>query len=396
MNPLVSVIIPCYNQAKFIAKAIDNILQQTYSATQIIVVNDGSMDNIAGVMAHYTANPRVHLINQENQGPSTARNNGLAIATGKYIQFLDADDWMDVDKIGSQVEILENNPSYGLVFCDYYMVYNDTEVAAESSIKHHLSYSFGADMFDSIWLGNVFGIHCALLRRELLERYGNFNPALSRAEDHELWLRLSANGVQMFHQRDSGVYYRRHEYNVTNNDQLIRQEKCKAKAIIAHDYPEKVAEATISAFERLSEWMQEKDRWILHVEADAQALGATCHKLQEELAAKDRWITHLEADIQALQNNYQQIINDNLAVEQQQIDLFRDEVNRLAHLQPQAVVSDSNLPAYSADLEEQIATKNEHISHLEKHIHNLESGRVHRLTRSLERGIQRVKGVAKF
>src|SRR5690242_15999832 len=126
---LVSVIIPCYKQAHYLPTAIESLLAQTYDTLEIIVINDGSPDNIGEVMQKYQADPRIRLIEQVNLGLSEARNTGLAAAKGEFLQFLDADDWLHPQKIAHQVAFLEKaEPQTGLVYCNFWPVYNDTEI----------------------------------------------------------------------------------------------------------------------------------------------------------------------------------------------------------------------------------------------------------------------------
>jgi glycosyltransferase involved in cell wall biosynthesis len=101
MNPLVSIIIPCYNQGKYVPEAILSAYRQMYEPVEIIVINDGSTDNSNDRIIPYL--DRITYINQTNQGVSAARNNGLDVAQGKYCLFLDADDMLTNDYVGIMV-----------------------------------------------------------------------------------------------------------------------------------------------------------------------------------------------------------------------------------------------------------------------------------------------------
>ena len=100
-EPLVSVIIPCYNQGKYLAEAIESALNQTYPHVEVIVVNDGSTDNTAEVAARYAG--RITYVEQENGGPSAARNAAIGVATGSLIAHLDSDDRWSPQKLERQV-----------------------------------------------------------------------------------------------------------------------------------------------------------------------------------------------------------------------------------------------------------------------------------------------------
>lgn len=98
MNVKVSVIIPVYNVEKYISRCLDSVVNQTLKDIEIICVNDGSTDNSAKIAQQYAAtDKRISIINQENKGLSAARNTGMKFTTGKYISFIDSDDWIDPD-----------------------------------------------------------------------------------------------------------------------------------------------------------------------------------------------------------------------------------------------------------------------------------------------------------
>ena len=109
-SPEVSVIVPVYNVEAYLAQCIDSILAQDYRNFELILVNDGSTDNSGAICERYAAQDRrIRVITQENSGPSTARNTGIKAACGKYIVFVDADDWADADYLS----ILVDNMSEG-------------------------------------------------------------------------------------------------------------------------------------------------------------------------------------------------------------------------------------------------------------------------------------------
>ncbi len=107
-TPLVSVIMPAYNAAKYIDKAIASVLSQDDISLELIIINDGSTDNTMEVLEHYKEYDIITIIdNEKNLGVSASRNKGIALANGKYIAFLDTDDWWTADKLKKQVELIE-------------------------------------------------------------------------------------------------------------------------------------------------------------------------------------------------------------------------------------------------------------------------------------------------
>lgn len=115
-GPLVSVVIPAYNAERFVGEAIDSVLGQSYRRFEVIVVDDGSNDGTAARLRAYR--DRVRHVHQANGGVGSARNRGIALATGDYIAFLDADDVWTPDKLAVQVEIADRHPESGLIACD--------------------------------------------------------------------------------------------------------------------------------------------------------------------------------------------------------------------------------------------------------------------------------------
>lgn len=120
MNPIVTVIIPCYNQARFLSDSIGSLIAQTLEDWECVIVNDGSPDDTRTVALSLAANdPRVRYVEQENRGLAGARNTGLTYAHGHYIQFLDADDLIEPEKLRLQVEALSEANGLGLCYSDY-------------------------------------------------------------------------------------------------------------------------------------------------------------------------------------------------------------------------------------------------------------------------------------
>ncbi len=110
-RPLVSVIIPAYNAGKYIHETLDSVIGQTWPLLEVFVIDDESSDNTVEIARKYISE-RISVVEQKNSGACVARNKGLALSKGKYLQFLDADDVLSHDKIERQIEILEGNPGY--------------------------------------------------------------------------------------------------------------------------------------------------------------------------------------------------------------------------------------------------------------------------------------------
>lgn len=123
--PLVSIIVPMYNAAKCITRCVESICAQTYKSIEILLLNDGSADDTAAICARLAEkDPRIALVNKANSGASDTRNQGIALAHGKYIQFVDSDDWLAPDFTEKLVAAAEQNHAE-LVIAPFWMVYPD-------------------------------------------------------------------------------------------------------------------------------------------------------------------------------------------------------------------------------------------------------------------------------
>lgn len=116
-SPLVSVIIPCYNQGQFLMESLDSVKAQTYSNIEIIVVNDGSTDEETNRIINELNDPLIKIINKDNGGLSSARNAGIGIAKGEFLLPLDADDKIGSQYIQKSLEVFDADPKAGIVFC---------------------------------------------------------------------------------------------------------------------------------------------------------------------------------------------------------------------------------------------------------------------------------------
>jgi len=125
-NDLVSIIVPVYNAEKFLNRCIESILRQSYKNIEVILINDGSTDKSGEICDYYSSkDKRVKVIHQKNSGPSVARNKGIDIAKGKYIQFVDSDDYIEYNMTELLVNEMKNNVD--LVLCGYRKIYKDSK-----------------------------------------------------------------------------------------------------------------------------------------------------------------------------------------------------------------------------------------------------------------------------
>lgn len=204
MAPQVSVIIPVYNGDRFVAQAIDSVLQQTMADCEIIVVDDGSTDCTADMLQGYGNSIRV--IRQENQGVAIARNVGIQQAQADFIAFLDADDWFYPNKLEAQLRQFEQYPEAGLVHSGWCRV--DAEGKPLLEVMPWLQVPV---LNLESWLRWKPVLPSAMLfRKTWLETAGGFDPRFPPAEDTELVLRLAKLGCEAVWLKQITVGYRQH------------------------------------------------------------------------------------------------------------------------------------------------------------------------------------------
>ena len=209
----ISIVITTYNDSHFLAEAVESALAQTVRPREIIVVDDGSVDDPASVVARY---PKVRLISQPNQGLSAARNTGWRAATGRYVVFLDADDRLRPDALRSNLQLFSEKPECALVHGGY--VYLDTS-GEQTSLP--LPALIGEDPYESLLKGNCIAMHATVMyRRDRLEEEDGFDTQLLACEDYDLYLRL-ARRHRIASGTDRIAEYRRHDSNMSLNFLLM-------------------------------------------------------------------------------------------------------------------------------------------------------------------------------
>lgn len=186
--PRVSVIIPAYNRADFLARAVDSVLAQTFTDFELIVVDDRSTDTTREVMERYRDTPRVRLVfSPENRGGAGARNLGLDHARAALIAFQDSDDVWLPHKLAAQVAALDANPAAGLCYCGSLF----SEGTRSYYIPEPVFERLEGDMSDEILRRNPTSTQTLVVRREILERTGPFDPGFRRFQDWELMIRIA-------------------------------------------------------------------------------------------------------------------------------------------------------------------------------------------------------------
>lgn len=202
---LVSVVIPAYQCAAYIAETLNSVLTQTFSGYEILVVNDGSpdTDELERVLAPFMDS--IRYIKQPNGGPSSARNRGIRESRGKYIAFLDSDDLWLPNHLEQQVKLLESNPSLALVYSDAILLKGDLPMG-RTFARHpqDLEVTFEALVAERCTIGTSTVVAS---KRAILEA-GGFEEARRRSEDFDLWLRMAHRGAAMRYSEGAQVWHR--------------------------------------------------------------------------------------------------------------------------------------------------------------------------------------------
>ncbi len=203
----VSVIIPCYHGSRFLREGIESALHQTRAPEQVIVVDDGSTDDSAGIAAGI---PGVQLIRQSNRGVSLARNRGLAEATGEFVVFHDADDRLLPSAIEIGIRALQARPECGFVYGFSRTIFED-----RAPVDSPRSQVTDASYLRTLEGDTLVPPGCAMFRRTAVESVGGFRDGMFPTEDYDLYLRISRENPIHCHNQ-TVVEYRMHGGNATN------------------------------------------------------------------------------------------------------------------------------------------------------------------------------------
>ncbi len=213
MDALVTISTPVYNGANYIRRAVESILEQRYQAWELIVVDDGSVDDTASIVKSYP-DPRIRYVYQTNQGQSAAMNHGLDLARGDYITSLDADDWLAPDSLACRVDHLNAHPACMAVYGDGWYCTASGEPVMRFTENRPGNPT--GDIYDALVVSCFFGTGAAvMLRRSRIEALRlRYDPLIAMGQDWDFWARL-AEHVTFDFVPGLTVYYRLHAANMT-------------------------------------------------------------------------------------------------------------------------------------------------------------------------------------
>lgn len=192
-KPLVSVVIPTYNDQEYVEDAIKSVLSQTYGNIEILVVDDGSTDNTKDKLNPYINSHDIEYIYQANKGLSGARNTGVMSASGEYIAFLDADDLFKSDKIEKQLKYLMGHPDCDYCYCDVYL-FRDGQ--PNKLFRYDYKY-YSGNIFKYLLRQNFINPSTLFFQKKnIIDNFGLFDESFRRVEDLEYTLRVSLIGAR--------------------------------------------------------------------------------------------------------------------------------------------------------------------------------------------------------
>ena len=194
----VSIVIPVYNHAELLPRAIQSALTQTHSC-EVIVVNDGSTDGSETAARKFE--PKITVVSQPNRGLSAARNSGIAVARGEFLLFLDADDWLEPDAAERlRTAYAGLSPDFGVVASRAHQVDGNGTRVSQTRVDPWGEEEIEVTWTDLLISGRRTRFPCsALVKREIFERCGGFDEAFGRlgSEDRDMWLRVASSGFRI-------------------------------------------------------------------------------------------------------------------------------------------------------------------------------------------------------
>jgi glycosyltransferase involved in cell wall biosynthesis len=214
----IDVIIPTFNNGIYILKAIESVQKQTLKPQNIIIIDDGSIDNTEEIINKYkkTSEIPITYIKKKNGGPNSARNIGILLSKSYYLAFLDSDDTWDEKKLEEQVKLFNKNNNLGLIYCSYDLI--DSNDKKTNGKIVNIDKNFQGNAYEFVIKSNkILGSASAvLIKKEVFSNVGLFDENLRFAEDWDMWIRISRK-YEIDYSEKAIVHIRKHGNNTSNN-----------------------------------------------------------------------------------------------------------------------------------------------------------------------------------
>jgi len=262
----VSIVIPCWNGENFIGEAIQSCFDQEYPNIEIIVINDGSTDGSLKAVDRF--GDKILVKTTENGGACRARNVGLAMARGKYVMFLDSDDYLEGKLISSLVEGMAASDAK-MGFCPWVKVRDGDELM--STVMHdHLNWSEMA----SAWLLGHYVPPCAVMwRRSILDRIGGWDESLEKNQDGDIAIRALLTKPSLFFSSVGRGVYRQHDSEMR----------------VSRASPEKVHCSSLKIFNRVQNWLDKSYSRNIEKSLGLYAYGIADYMYSNKLVEEGRF-----------------------------------------------------------------------------------------------------------
>jgi glycosyltransferase involved in cell wall biosynthesis len=232
-KPIISVIIPTYNRARFLERAINSVLKQTYQNFELIIVDDCSTDDTESIIKNFIDERIVYIKLKKNSGSSVlTRNKGIKVAKGEYVAFLDSDDEWISEKLQKQIELFteSNNFNLGFVSCNAIYIYEKENRILNRIIQRP------KDVFKKLLEANFIpSASSVLIKKEVFNTIGLFDRKIKGVQDWDMWIRISQKYAFDFVPESLLKYYI-HNSNITN--ELSLKTQMRASAVILQKYRE--------------------------------------------------------------------------------------------------------------------------------------------------------------
>jgi len=216
--PLISIVLPTFNRAKILQRAIDSVIEQSFAQWELIIVDNNSNDETDQVIERY-GDSRINILKINNEGViARSRNKGIKKAAGRYVAFLDSDDWWTPNKLENSLIALESGAD--LVYHDLY-IYRDKRLSLRNKLG---TKTLKSPVFNDLLLsGKRINTSSVVMRRELLEEINGFSEDvdLVAAEDIDAWLRVAKKTEKFVRLVGCYGFYHIHTDNYTSNDKAI-------------------------------------------------------------------------------------------------------------------------------------------------------------------------------
>ncbi|RQO71519.1 glycosyl transferase family 2 [Pedobacter sp. KBW01] len=236
-KPLVSIIIPLYNAAQYIEKAILCIVNQTYQNWELIIVDDGSTDNSLAIAKKYESE-KIIVLQQENKGQCAANNHGFSKSKGLYIKFFDADDMLSLNMIAAQVELLLQNPGC-IASAKWGRFYNNDISIFKLNPEACWQDMNPIDWICTSWINGAAMMQCALwlIPKSIIEKTGGWNEKLSLINDLEFFTRIVLAAERIIFSSESILYYRSgHGHTLSARKDRMAQQSAFMAIDLSTDY----------------------------------------------------------------------------------------------------------------------------------------------------------------